>query len=82
MCSLSAPQQDRGHVKTFYEAMSEARRDYLIAVLSQEKGHRTKAAMVAGLHRTYFMKLLRVHGLTTLRKFNRGNAAWQSLGQL
>jgi len=66
---------------TYREAMLNASRDYLAAVLRQTDNNVTEAARISGLNRGDFYKKLARSGLSTERRCRRrdGNEAWQSL---
>jgi transcriptional regulator of acetoin/glycerol metabolism len=48
---------------TYREAVQSAKRAYLYRVLSEAGGNMTKAAALAGIHRTSFYDLLKRHGI-------------------
>lgn len=47
----------------FYDRLQAARRQILVEALTEHRGNRTHAARSLELQRTYFIRLLRRHGI-------------------
>ena len=70
-------------MKPYREARAEWHRQYLRAVMSEAGGKASRAAQIAGINRTDFYNVLKRYGVAPTYnnpRLNRGNAAWQSLG--
>jgi len=78
--------------ETFHEATRRAQREYLAALMRETGGVVSDAAERAGMNRQNFYRTLSRLGVpytvrrrpepkpAPMRRANRGNAAWQSLG--
>lgn len=70
-------------MKPYWDAMSDASREYLLKLLRETQWNYAHAAQLAGVNRSHLYVLLRRAGIQRpmdRRRLNPGNAAWQSLG--
>jgi transcriptional regulator of acetoin/glycerol metabolism len=68
-------------VPPFAQVINGAAREYLKRVLDAAGGNVSRAARVAGVHRSQMYRMLGRYGVQhPVRPASRGNAVWQALG--
>jgi DNA-binding NtrC family response regulator len=75
-------------MKTYKQALLEWQKEFITAAIIASEGSMIKAAQSVGVNRSHFYKLCDRVGirrddqrLRPPRKANKGNEAWQKLGQ-